>query len=160
MSNLTPSLLWEQTAALSNLAAIGKKIAAELASKPYFCLWLAGDIGAGKTTLSGHILRGLGLGAEIPVTSPTYTYINDYQISSKHYGHIDLYRAPSEFSPSELFHLDENSYSGLLIEWPEVVAREHLLVATHVLNIDFLAGESKRSYRFSTCKTVENKRSV
>jgi tRNA threonylcarbamoyladenosine biosynthesis protein TsaE len=48
---------------------------------------LKGDLGAGKTTLSKHILQNI-LGITDDITSPTYTYYNRY---GDNY-HFDLYR--------------------------------------------------------------------
>ena len=138
--NSPAKLCWQLQANRQQLFSIAQKIATSLRELPYFCLWLEGDIGAGKTTLSGVILRALGLDPSIPVTSPTYAYINDYEIPPHKYAHIDLYRAAVNFSPEEFFNLDEAQYKGLLVEWPEVVSAEHLLKPTHRLSIEFKGG--------------------
>ena len=57
--------------AAADLPTVGRRIAAELTREGEFCLWLEGPLGAGKTTLAGHIFRALGLPETTPVTSPT-----------------------------------------------------------------------------------------
>jgi len=51
-------------------------------------IFLRGDLGVGKTTLSKHIISTL-LGTPITVKSPTYTYYNKYD---QNIYHFDLYR--------------------------------------------------------------------
>lgn len=103
---------------------IGKKIAHELT--PGSILLLYGDLGAGKTTLTKGIAEGLGITDEI--TSPTFTLMNVYSLSSsqpslRQLVHIDTYRLEDE---KELRAIGAEDYIGALdticiIEWPEKV---------------------------------------
>lgn len=52
---------------------------------------LEGDLGAGKTCLTRGLARGLEVPADEPVTSPTYTLLNQYQ-GRLPLHHFDLYR--------------------------------------------------------------------
>jgi tRNA threonylcarbamoyladenosine biosynthesis protein TsaE len=51
-------------------------------------IFLYGDLAAGKTTLSKHIIQNI-LGVQQDVISPTYTYYNKYREGVYHF---DLYR--------------------------------------------------------------------
>jgi len=84
-----------------------------------FCLWLKGTLGAGKTTLVRHILRKLGLADNIPVQSPTFTYINEYDIKGLTYAHIDLYRSESDLALEEGGVLEPEKFHGIFVEWPD-----------------------------------------
>ena len=96
--------------------ALGSEIARVL--QPGVCIHLAGDLGAGKTTLSRGILRGLGF--EGRVKSPTYTLVELYVISTLNLYHFDFYRfnEPEEWNDAgfrDLF----NGTNICLVEWPE-----------------------------------------
>ncbi len=83
---------------------------------------LSGPLGAGKTTLVRELL-GLW-GVKEPITSPTFTYMNQYENSSgKRFYHFDLYRIKT-VADFQAAGFDEYLYepdSVALIEWPEPI---------------------------------------
>lgn len=104
--------LADETAMLS----FGKAFAATLHAG--LIIYLQGELGAGKTTLTRGILRGLGY--KNVVKSPTYNLVEFYKISKLYCYHFDFYRFndPSEWEEAgfrEYFHAN----SICLVEWPE-----------------------------------------
>ena len=98
-------------------ALLGVCIGERLAAGDILTLW--GELGAGKTFLARAIARGLGVPASIPITSPTFTFINEYT-GRLHLYHLDLYRLsePDELETlpwREAFYGDGVS----IIEWPD-----------------------------------------
>lgn len=79
---------------------------------------LSGPMGAGKTAFCGGLAQGLGISG--PVTSPTYTIVNEYQGRLPLF-HFDLYRLGGE---DELYDLGWEDYLAregvCVLEWPEV----------------------------------------
>ena len=93
----------------------GRAIAQQL--RPGDVLALFGDLGAGKTTLTRGILRGLGF--EGDVASPTFPIVQPYEALELPVWHVDLYRIEHSSELAELA-LDEALDDGaLVIEWPE-----------------------------------------
>ncbi|MFK5949678.1 MAG: tRNA (adenosine(37)-N6)-threonylcarbamoyltransferase complex ATPase subunit type 1 TsaE [Methylococcales bacterium] len=87
---------------------------------PEKCLvFLNGNLGAGKTTLTRGVLKAAGhKGA---VKSPTYTLVEEYDISGRKVFHFDLYRVQD---PEELEWIGIRDYleqqSLCFIEWAEL----------------------------------------
>lgn len=80
---------------------------------------LHGELGAGKTRLAGGIARGVGVAAEEPVTSPTYTLLNIYTGRLPLY-HFDLYRLHGDDDVVGLGFTEYFSGGGVsLVEWAE-----------------------------------------
>ena len=80
-----------------------------------------GDLGAGKTAFTRGLARGLG--ADEPVTSPTYTIVNEYLSGRLPLFHFDMYRLASS---DDLFDIGWEDYlerGGVCaVEWSENVA--------------------------------------
>lgn len=82
-------------------------------------IWLFyGEMGAGKTTLIKAIARQLGV--QGPMSSPTFSLVNEYASASGPVYHIDLYRLNHEREAREIG-MDEYFDSGAfcLVEWPD-----------------------------------------
>jgi tRNA threonylcarbamoyladenosine biosynthesis protein TsaE len=80
-----------------------------------------GDMGAGKTTLIKSLCKKLGVND--PVTSPTFSIVNQYQGSSGPVYHFDFYRLKEQSEALDMGY-EEYFYSGdyCFIEWPEKIA--------------------------------------
>lgn len=89
---------------------------------------LQGDLGAGKTLLTQGIAAGLGI--TVPVTSPTFVFVNEYGLANGGLLiHIDSYRlgesVAAAVSEAATFGLDEllvRPDAIVVIEWAELVA--------------------------------------
>jgi tRNA threonylcarbamoyladenosine biosynthesis protein TsaE len=81
-------------------------------------VYLTGDLGAGKTTLSRGFLHALGVAGI--VHSPSYNLMDVYETHTGPVVHLDLYRMrdPSELEP---LGLRDEARPGVLwlVEWPQ-----------------------------------------
>src|SRR5215218_8704031 len=88
------------------------------AAQPPLVVTLAGDLGAGKTTLAQAICRGFGVTEE--VTSPTYALVHEYHGGRAPVYHLDLYRLRDAGELTNLGWDDVvSSHALVLVEWPE-----------------------------------------
>ena len=116
-------------------AALGKIL------QPGTVIAYRGDLGAGKTAFTRGIAAGLGCRG--PVTSPTYTIVNEYLSGRIPLFHFDMYRLGCA---DDLFDIGWEDYlerGGVCaVEWSENVseALEDALVVT----VEKLGGDSRR----------------
>ena len=118
MNNFTYSIANEDA-----MVALGEKLGHSfqqqlLQREAALCIFLMGNLGAGKTTLSRGILRAFGHSGA--VKSPTYTLVEEYEFSGCRVNHFDLYRLGNA---EELEYMGIRDYFAAknicLIEWPE-----------------------------------------
>ena len=104
--------LQDEAATLSLGAALAAVV------KPGMTVFLSGELGAGKTTLTRGLLLALGYTGR--VKSPTYGLVELYVVSGLYLYHFDFYRFKEarEFGDAGLWeHFGEHSLC--VVEWPE-----------------------------------------
>ena len=98
--------------------ALGQKLASRLA--PGDVIAYFGDLGAGKTAFTRGLAQGLGI--TDPVTSPTYTIVNEYLYGRIPLFHFDMYRLSSSDELIDFGWEDYLSRGGVCaVEWSENV---------------------------------------
>ncbi len=118
--------------------ALGERLAQTLT--PGTVLAYRGDLGAGKTAFTRGLARGLGY--KEPVTSPTYTIVNEYLGGRLPLFHFDMYRLSSEEDLWDIGWEDYLERGGVCaVEWSENVAAA--LTGAMLVSIE-KTGESTR----------------
>ena len=104
---------------ISNSCEETQKIAADFAKtlKGGDVICMRGGLGAGKTAFTQGLARGLNV--KEPVTSPTFTIVNEYEGRLTLY-HFDVYRISDS---DEMYEIGYEEYvygNGVsVIEWPQ-----------------------------------------
>ncbi len=97
---------------------IGERLGKKALPGSIYCL--DGDLGAGKTVFAKGFARGLGI--DEPVTSPTFTIVQEYSGGRLKLYHFDVYRIadPDEM---EMIGYEEYFYGDgvCLVEWSELI---------------------------------------
>ena len=107
---------------LTNSPEETEKVGAALGNvlKPGTVLAYRGDLGAGKTAFTRGLARGLGYME--PVTSPTYTIVNEYLGGRLPLFHFDMYRLASSDDLWDIGWEDYLERGGVCaVEWSENV---------------------------------------
>jgi tRNA threonylcarbamoyladenosine biosynthesis protein TsaE len=98
-------------------ARIGMMLGPLLKAGDIVCL--QGELGAGKTCFAKGVASGMGI--EDPVTSPTFTLVNEYHGDLTLY-HLDVYRLTGAGEMDDLGYEDFFYGDGVaLVEWAERV---------------------------------------
>ncbi|HLR04142.1 MAG TPA: tRNA (adenosine(37)-N6)-threonylcarbamoyltransferase complex ATPase subunit type 1 TsaE [Virgibacillus sp.] len=120
------------------------RLAEKLASllKPGDVITLEGDLGAGKTTFTKGIARGLGV--KRVVNSPTFTIVKEYSGELPLY-HMDVYRL--EDSEEDIGFSDYFDGDGIsVVEWAQYI-KDYLPGEYLNINISYV-DEHKRLIKF------------
>jgi len=126
-------MLTRATQTADETRALAARLGARL--RPGDVVLLEGDLGAGKTTFVQGLAEGLGVRA--PVTSPTFTLIQEYPGPNFPLFHFDLYRLGG---PEEIADLGFDEYlergGVVVVEWAErlgwLTPPEHLRVRIEI----------------------------
>ena len=139
---------------LEHLKQISKKISQKL--KNGDCVFLIGEIGVGKTTLTKHLINNIqsqkGL-KETEVLSPTFNLLYEYEIKDLKIMHYDLYRIKDE---SELKHLgifSDQQETIKIIEWPQLI---DIPISDKLeIHLNYAQNENQREIKFIGSKKWE-----
>ena len=95
----------------------GYRLAQSVQPGQIYCL--NGDLGVGKTAFVQGLAKGLGI--DEPITSPTFTIVNEYSGRLPLY-HFDVYRIADS---DEMYEIGYEEYvygDGVsVIEWPQLI---------------------------------------
>ena len=83
-----------------------------------FTIFWEGGLGAGKTSYTKEILSALGCSEN--VTSPTFSYMNEYDAGlNKKFVHFDFYRLsqPTDFFHKGMFEVASDPEVSCFVEW-------------------------------------------
>ena len=105
-------MVWESFCE-KDTAKIGETLARE--AKPGEIYLLEGDLGVGKTVFAKGF--ALGLGITEPITSPTFTIIQEYEQGRLPFYHFDVYRIADELGYESYFF----GQGVCLIEWASLI---------------------------------------
>ena len=106
-----------------------------------------GQMGAGKTTFIKALCKGLGIIE--PVTSPTFSIVNEYSGSNAKIYHFDFYRLKKQDEALDMGY-EEYFYSNqyCFIEWPEKIPD---LLPLHYIKINIsVTDEQVRTFTFES----------
>lgn len=120
---------------------LAREIAADITAPLVIALY--GDLGAGKTLFAQALARALGVTA--PVTSPTFTLINEYDLpDGGTFFHVDTYRLHDALAEASALGLEELFDQGIVvIEWAERI--QPLLPARRLdIFIEYVGEDARR----------------
>ncbi len=106
-----------------------------------------GQMGAGKTTFIKALCESLGVNE--PVTSPTFSIVNEYNGDSAKIYHFDFYRLKKQEEALDMGY-EEYFYSNYycFIEWPEKIPD---LLPLHYVKVSItVTNEQSRRFTFES----------
>ena len=142
LSHLREFLLPDESATL----ALGGQVAGR-AQVPQV-IFLRGDLGAGKTTFTRHLLRALGV--QWRIKSPSYAVVEPHLVPGIAIHHFDFYRFNDPQEWEDAGFRDLFGAAGLkLVEWPDKAAG--LLPCPDLRLVIEPSGETSRQVRLQAC---------
>lgn len=97
---------------------IGKMIGENATAGQIYCL--VGDLGVGKTVFTKGFAKGIGI--KEPITSPTFTIVNEYKGTQIPFYHFDVYRIQEIEEMDEIGYEDYFFGEGVtFIEWANYI---------------------------------------
>lgn len=104
---------------------------------------LVGELGTGKTCLTAGIALGLRVPEVYPITSPTFTLINEYPGRLPLY-HLDVYRLSGTLDLEEMGY-EEYFYGDgvVVIEWAEKI-KDLLPPCTLLVEFTYIDDNNRR----------------
>ncbi len=126
-----------------------KELAKDAKAGDVFCLH--GDLGVGKTVFSQGFAAGLGITE--PISSPTFTIVQQYDDGRLPFYHMDVYRISDEEEMFEVGFDDMVEGEGVcLIEWASLIAG---ILPMHYTNVTILKNpEQGFDYRMIEVEAV------
>ena len=108
---------------------LGKRLGEQ--AKPGWIFTLVGDLGVGKTVFTQGLARGLGI--EEPVSSPTFTIVQEYDTGRLPFYHFDVYRI-GDIEEMEEIGYDDCFFGGgvCLVEWADLIEE---LIPEHAFHV-------------------------
>ena len=110
---------------LSQIDNISEKILLNLSEAD--CIFLFGELGAGKTTFARSLINQLqkkNKVSQTEVLSPTFNLLHEYEIKSLKVLHYDLYRLKTNKEVDQLGIFEDNKNVITIIEWPEKMKKK------------------------------------
>ncbi|WP_343248309.1 tRNA (adenosine(37)-N6)-threonylcarbamoyltransferase complex ATPase subunit type 1 TsaE [Diplocloster hominis] len=98
--------------------ALGRKVGEQAGAGQVYTL--VGDLGVGKTVFTQGVARGLGITE--PISSPTFTIIQEYEEGRLPFYHFDVYRIGDIEEMEEIGYEDYFYGEGIcLVEWANLI---------------------------------------
>jgi tRNA threonylcarbamoyladenosine biosynthesis protein TsaE len=123
--------------------ALGQKIGRQL--EPGAVIALTGELGSGKTVFVQGLAAGLDVPADYYITSPTFTFVNEYPGRHPFY-HVDLFRIENRDDLDEIGLLEMLHGEGITaIEWADRL-QEDLSAAYLDIHLEIIDDETRKFF--------------
>ena len=131
---------------LEHLKLISNKVADNISKND--CIFLAGEIGVGKTTFTRNFINYLqkkeGVD-ESEVLSPTFNLLYEYNINRFKVMHYDLYRIKNKKEIEQLGIFNDDMNFIKIIEWPQLIKTN--IIDKIEININYSDKENEREIK-------------